>query len=191
MIRSYFSQGVLSKGLKNNLYNIEYINPRAHVHNKHKVVDDRPFGGGPGMVMKYQPLADSIIEAKKNSPHSQKVVYLSPQGRPLTQGMVNTLHQYDALILLCGRYEGLDQRVIDEHVDLEISIGDYIVTGGEIPAMTLIDSMVRLIPGVLNKIESTQEDSFYNGLLDCCHYTRPAVLPNGSRSLMYYYRETI
>ncbi|MDA0911319.1 MAG: tRNA (guanosine(37)-N1)-methyltransferase TrmD [Proteobacteria bacterium] len=151
------------------------INPRQFATNRYQTIDDRPFGGGPGMVMMYDPLQKAIAEAKKRLNKPAKVVYLSPQGKPLTQNLAKEFACEDALILLCGRYEGIDERLIERHVDEEVSIGDYVLSGGELPAMTLIDSIVRLLPGVLNDQASAVEDSFYDGLLDCPHYTRPAT----------------
>ena len=151
------------------------INPRQFAINRYQTIDDRPFGGGPGMVMMYEPLQKAIVEAKKRLKNSAKVVYLTPQGKPLTQNLVKEFACKNALIFLCGRYEGIDERLIERHVDEEVSIGDYVLSGGELPAMALIDSIVRLLPGVLNDQASAVEDSFYDGLLDCPHYTRPAI----------------
>lgn len=155
---------------------IETWNPRDFTHDKHRTVDDRPYGGGPGMLMMVQPLRDAIHTAKKGSPGKTKVIYLSPQGRKLDQKGVEELATNENLLLICGRYEGVDERIIQSEVDEEWSIGDFVMTGGEIPAMTLIDSVSRFIPGVLGDFASAEEDSFANGLLDCPHYTRPEVL---------------
>ena len=176
MFRSITDYGVTSKAVKTELLIIETWNPRDFAHDKHRTVDDKPYGGGPGMLMMVQPLRDAIVEAKAASPEKAKVIYLSPQGRKLDQRGVEELATNENLILICGRYEGVDERIIESHVDEEWSIGDFVTTGGEIPAMTLIDAVSRFIPGVLGDITSAQEDSFANGLLDCPHYTRPDVL---------------
>lgn len=173
--------GVSSRALKSNKASVNTVNPRDFAKNRYQSIDDRPFGGGPGMVMLYEPLEQSILKAKKTLKKPAKVVCLSPQGKPLTQNKVNDFAKQDALILLCGRYEGFDERLIQTDVDEEISVGDYILSGGELPAMTLIDSIIRLLPGVLNDANSAIEDSFHDGLLDCPHYTRPAILPDGQR----------
>lgn len=161
---------ILGRAIEENIINIECTNIRDFSKNKHKKVDDYPFGGGPGMVMKPEPIYDAIEHVKqKNS----KVIYLSPQGKVLTQEVANSLAKEEHLILLCGHYEGIDDRIIQNYVDEEISIGDYVLTGGEIPAMVLIDTITRLIPGVLSSEESFTEESHYNGLLEYPQYTRP------------------
>jgi len=181
MVNQYFTDGVISRAVSNGLVDMMTFNPRNHTHDRHQSVDDRPFGGGPGMVMSYIPLEKTILEAKKALGNEAKVVYLSPQGQRLSQSKVQSLLDNKVLVLLCGRYEGVDQRLIDRYVDEEISIGDYVLSGGELPAMVMMDAMIRLVPGVLNDQQSAVEDSFYSGLLDCPHYTRPAELPNGDR----------
>ena len=152
------------------------VTGRAVKQDKHKTVDDRPYGGGPGMLMMVQPLRDAIQAAKQAAEDGVKVIYLSPQGRKLDQSGVQQLSQYQKLILVCGRYEGIDERLIEAEIDEEWSVGDYVLTGGELPAMTLIDAVARFVPGVLGKQASAEEDSFADGLLDCPHYTRPEVL---------------
>lgn len=166
--------GVIGRARQNGLIQCHWWNPRDYTEDVHKTVDDRPYGGGPGMVMKTEPLDKAIAEARQLNT-SAKVVYLSPQGQPLTQGLVEQLSTEQGLILLCGRYEGIDERLLQKQVDLEISIGDYVLSGGEVPAMVLMDSVSRLLPGVLGHEDSAQQDSFVNGLLDCPHYTRPEV----------------
>lgn len=151
-------------------------NPRDFTHDRHRTVDDRPYGGGPGMLMMVQPLRDAIHAAKAAAGEGAKVIYLSPQGRKLDQQGVCELSVSQKLILVCGRYEGIDERVIQTEIDEEWSIGDYVLSGGELPAMTLIDSISRFVPGVLGDQASAEEDSFVDGLLDCPHYTRPEVL---------------
>ncbi|WP_395947477.1 tRNA (guanosine(37)-N1)-methyltransferase TrmD [Caedibacter taeniospiralis] len=167
--------GVSARAFNLGKASLHTINPRQFATNHYQTIDDRPFGGGPGMVMMYEPLQKAIFAAKKRLNKPAKVIYLSPQGKPLTQKRVKEFACEDALILLCGRYEGIDERLIERHVDEEVSVGDYVLSGGELPAMTLIDSIVRLLPGVLNDQNSAVEDSFYDGLLDCPHYTRPAT----------------
>ncbi len=176
MFRSVTDFGVTSQAIKKGFLSIETWNPRDFTHDKHRTVDDRPYGGGPGMLMMVQPLRDAINAARKASPGKTKVIYLSPQGRTLNQAGVEELATNKNLILICGRYEGVDERIIQSEVDEEWSIGDFVLTGGELPAMTLIDSVSRFIPGVLGDFASAEEDSFADGLLDCPHYTRPEVL---------------
>lgn len=154
-------------------------NPREFTSDKHRTVDDRPYGGGPGMVMMVKPLQSAITAAKLRQTQqgltSPRVIYLSPQGQPLTHQRVIELSAYSGLVLLCGRYEAVDQRLINSCVDEEISLGDFVLSGGELPAMALMDSIVRQLPGVLNDEDSAVQDSFVRGLLDCPHYTRPEV----------------
>ncbi|AAW85046.1 MULTISPECIES: tRNA (guanosine(37)-N1)-methyltransferase TrmD [Aliivibrio] len=176
MFRSVTDFGVTSQAIKKGLLSIETWNPRDFTHDKHRTVDDRPYGGGPGMLMMVQPLRDAITAAREASPGKTKVIYLSPQGRTLNQAGVEELATNENLILICGRYEGVDERIIQSEVDEEWSIGDFVLTGGELPAMTLIDSVSRFVPGVLGDFASAEEDSFADGLLDCPHYTRPEVL---------------
>jgi tRNA (guanine37-N1)-methyltransferase len=178
MFRAIADSGITSRAVKNGLVGLEYWNPRDFTEDAYRRVDDRPYGGGPGMVMLIEPLRRSIAaaraaaEAKGLQP---KVIYLSPQGRVLTQTGVRELAAEEALILLCGRYEGIDERLIRREVDAEWSIGDYVLSGGELPAMVLIDAVTRLLPGALGSEASAEEDSFTDGLLDCPHYTRPEV----------------
>lgn len=179
MFRSVTDFGVTGQAVKKGLLTVQTWNPRDFTHDKHRTVDDRPYGGGPGMLMMVQPLRDAIHEAKKTAPGKTKVIYLSPQGRKLDQQGVEELATNENLLLICGRYEGVDERIIQSEVDEEWSIGDFVMTGGEIPAMTLIDSVSRFVPGVLGDFASAEEDSFANGLLDCPHYTRPELL-NGT-----------
>jgi tRNA (guanine37-N1)-methyltransferase len=173
-----WDKGVCARAVKDGRVEISYISPRDYSDNSYHKIDDKPFGGGSSMVMMYNPLEKAITDVKKSLKKPPKVIYLSPQGKLLTQKIVRRLSKEKVLVLLCGRYKGIDERLIDRHVDEEISIGDYILSGGEIPAMVLMDSLVRLIPGVLNDKNSIVEDSFHDGLLDCPHYTRPRVLDN-------------
>ncbi|PST67606.1 tRNA (guanosine(37)-N1)-methyltransferase TrmD [Shewanella algae] len=176
MFRAVTDFGVTGRAVKNGLLEVQTWNPRDFTHDRHNTVDDRPYGGGPGMLMMVQPLRDAIHAAKAAAGEGAKVIYLSPQGRKLTQQGVSELAQSSKLILVCGRYEGIDERIIQTEVDEEWSVGDYVLSGGELPAMTLIDSVSRLVPGVLGKQASAEQDSFSDGLLDCPHYTRPECL---------------
>lgn len=179
MFRALTDSGITSRAVKNGLLSLECWNPRDFTEDAYRRVDDRPYGGGPGMVMLIEPLRRSIAAAKAAAQAkglAPKVIYLSPQGRVLTQAGVQELQQQEqALILLCGRYEGVDERLIRREVDAEWSIGDYVLSGGELPAMVLIDAMTRLLPGALGSDASAEEDSFTDGLLDCPHYTRPEI----------------
>lgn len=168
------NQSIIGKGKEKGLIDINLVNIRDFSKNKHKQVDDTPYGGGAGMVMK----ADVVYDAYKSLKAAKaKVIYMSPQGKVLNQSKVQALAEEEHIILLCGHYEGIDQRVLDEIVDEEISIGDYVLTGGEIPAMVLIDSVSRYVDGVIKK-ESTEEESFSNGLLEYPQYTRPETFLN-------------
>ncbi|WP_028108667.1 tRNA (guanosine(37)-N1)-methyltransferase TrmD [Ferrimonas futtsuensis] len=176
MFRAVTEFGVTGRAVKNGLIGLQTWNPRDFTHDRHRTVDDRPYGGGPGMLMMVQPLRDAIRAAKAEAGDEAKVIYLSPQGRPLTQQGVEELAQNKRMVLVCGRYEGIDERIIQSEVDEEWSVGDYVLSGGELPAMNLIDAVSRLVPGVLGKQASAEQDSFSDGLLDCPHYTRPEVL---------------
>lgn len=176
MFRAVTDFGVTGRAVKNGLLELHTWNPRDFTHDRHSTVDDRPYGGGPGMLMMVQPLRDAIHAARAAAGEGAKVIYLSPQGRKLDQLGVSELAQSSRLILVCGRYEGIDERIIQTEVDEEWSIGDYVLSGGELPAMTLIDAVSRLVPGVLGKQASAEQDSFSDGLLDCPHYTRPESL---------------
>lgn len=176
MFRAITEHGVTGRAVKSGLLQVECWNPRDFTHDKHRTVDDRPYGGGPGMLMMVQPLRDAIHAAKQAAGDGAKVIYLSPQGRKLTQAGVTELATNQTLILVAGRYEGIDERVIQTEVDEEWSIGDYVLSGGELPAMTLIDAVSRLVPGVLGDQASAEQDSFTDGLLDHPHYTRPELL---------------
>ena len=176
MFRAITDFGVTGRAVKRGLLDINCWNPRDFAHDKHRTVDDRPYGGGPGMLMMVQPLRDAIQAAKQAAGDDVKVIYLSPQGKKLTQSGVAELAQHQKLILVAGRYEGIDERVIQSEIDEEWSIGDYVLSGGELPAMTLVDAVSRLVPGVLGDMASAEQDSFTDGLLDCPHYTRPENL---------------
>lgn len=180
MFAALTASGVTRKALEAGRWSFTAWNPRDYADNAWRRVDDRPYGGGPGMVMQPGPLAKAIQAAKARQAAAglarSRVIYLSPQGRPLSHARVVELARCEAgLILLCGRYEGVDERLIERHVDEEISIGDFVLSGGELPAMVLMDAVIRQLPGVLGDAASAVEDSFVAGLLDCPHYTRPEV----------------
>jgi tRNA (guanine37-N1)-methyltransferase len=178
MFGAITAHGVTRRAVELGLIGVETCNPRDFTSDNYHRVDDRPFGGGPGMVMLPAPLDAALGYCKQRQLASglqPYTVYLSPQGAPLTHQKVAELAQKPALVLLCGRYEGVDERVIASYVDEEISVGDYVLSGGELPAMIVIDAVSRLLPGVLNTAASAVEDSFVDGLLDCPHYTRPEV----------------
>jgi len=165
--------GVTSRAVKQDKLILDYWTPRDFTQDKHQTVDDRPYGGGPGMVMKVEPLRRAIHAAKKALGQQTKVIYLSPQGRQLDQQGLKELATREAMILVAGRYEGIDERLIEHEIDEEWSIGDYVLSGGELAAMVMVDGIARLLPGVLGDEESAQQDSFMAGLLDHPHYTRP------------------
>ena len=175
MFAAISEYGITSRAVRQGLLNLNCWNPRTYTEDRHQTVDDRPFGGGPGMVMKIQPLERALSAAREAAGDRAKVIYLSPQGRQLKQAAVRELANEESLILIAGRYEGIDERFIEAHVDEEWSIGDYVLSGGELPAMVLIDAVTRLLPGALGHADSAEEDSFTDGLLDCPHYTRPEV----------------
>lgn len=171
--------GVTRRAIEQKRWGLTVWNPRDFTQDRHRTVDDRPYGGGPGMVMLAKPLEATIAAAKARQVElglpPPRVVFMSPQGRPLTHERAMALKNEPGLVLLCGRYEAVDQRLLDRCVDEEISIGDFVLSGGELPAMALMDAVVRLLPGVLGDEASAVEDSFVNGLLDSPHYTRPEV----------------
>lgn len=179
MFAAITQSGITRRAFEKNKCAISLWNPRDFTTDNYRTVDDRPYGGGPGMVMLAKPLEAAINAAKarqgQQGVSSPRVIYLSPQGRTLTHQRVMQLTAEPGLVLLCGRYEAVDQRLLDRCVDEEISIGDFVLSGGELPAMTLMDAVIRQLPGVLNDEGSAVEDSFVNGLLDCPHYTRPEV----------------
>jgi len=164
--------GVTSRAIREGLVELNFWSPRDFTEDKHQTVDDRPYGGGPGMLMKTEPLEKAIMAAREALPGA-KVIYLSPQGKPMDQLAINRLAAQESFILLCGRYEGIDERVIEAQVDEELSLGDFVISGGEIAAMACLDAVIRLQPGALGHEDSAAQDSFMNGLLDCSHYTRP------------------
>lgn len=173
MFKAIADFGVSGRAFKKGLVELKVWTPRDFAHDRHSTVDERPFGGGPGMVMMVQPLRDAIQAAKAWAGESAKVIYLSPQGQTLTQKGVEQLVGYPNVVLVAGRYEGIDERLLDTVIDEEWSVGDYVLSGGELPAMVLIDAITRLVPGALGHELSAEQDSFTEGLLDCPHYTRP------------------
>ncbi len=188
--------GVTGRAIERGQVQLHHWNPRDYTRDTHRTVDDRPYGGGPGMVMMVEPLQAAIAAARTAAPGS-RLLYMSPQGRQLDQQAAQELSQEDGLILLAGRYEGIDERLIEAYVDEEWSIGDYVLSGGELPAMVLMDALIRLLPGVLGHADSALQDSHVDGLLDCPHYTRPeviggsevpAVLKSGNHELIRRWR---
>ena len=174
MFTAISGYGISGRAFDNNLLSLECWNPRSFTTDVHQTVDSRPYGGGPGMVMMAEPLRDALHAARAALPKA-KVIYLSPQGRTLDQHAVESFAAREELILLCGRYEGVDERLLALEVDEECSIGDYILSGGELPAMVLIDAMIRVLPNALGHAESAKQDSFSSGLLDFPQYARPEV----------------
>ena len=172
MLRPVISSSILGRATDAGLLDVELIDIRPYSENKHKNTDDYPFGGGAGMVMLAQPIVDCMEDCTRGAANRRRI-YLSPKGRVLTQSMVENLAECDELVLLCGHYEGVDQRAIDLVIDEEISIGDYVLTGGEMAALVLIDAVARMVPGVLGSKDSAQDESFSSGLLEYPHYTRP------------------
>lgn len=180
MFGALTQQGVVGRAVEKQRIALEFWNPRDYATDRHRSVDDRPYGGGPGMLMKVDTLRAAIFAARERAQQATgltpTVIYLSPQGRKLDQQGVQTLASAGPLVVVAGRYEGIDERVVESDIDEEWSIGDYVLSGGELPAMVLIDAAARLIPGVLGHQDSAIEDSFNDGLLDCPHYTRPEVI---------------
>ena len=172
--------GVTGRAVRQGLVELSYWNPRHYARDRHRTVDDRPFGGGPGMLMKTAPLLDSLAAAQQQEGRG-RVIYLSPQGRRLDHETVARLASMPKLVLLCGRYQGVDQRVIDSAVDEEVSLGDFVISGGELAAMALIDAIIRLLPGALGDEDSAGSDSFADGLLLGPEYTRPRKWPGKRR----------
>jgi tRNA (guanine37-N1)-methyltransferase len=175
MIAAALEYGIVGRALTRGLLAVATEDPRAHTSDVHRTVDDRPYGGGPGMVMKPEPLLAAVRAAHARLPPGSPRVYLSAQGEPLTQSVVAGLARLPGLLLLAGRYEGIDERVVELGIDRELSLGDYVLSGGELAALVVIDALARLLPGALNDERSSAEDSFAQGLLDWPHYTRPEV----------------
>ena len=175
MLSALTEWGVTGRAARDGLYTVDTIDPREFATDKHGTVDDRPYGGGPGMVMKAPILSQSVSKAKKVLGEDALVVAMSPQGIAVDEAMISRLVAHQAIIFVAGRYEGFDERFIERDVDLELSVGDMVVSGGEMPAMLVMDSLIRRIPGVLGDEMSAEQDSFVDGLLDCPHYTRPEI----------------
>jgi len=168
--------GVVGRAVRRGLVEVLLWNPRDYTADAHRTVDDRPYGGGPGMLMKVGPLRTAMAAARTHAGRRSRTLYLSPQGRRLEQAMIASLSAESGVVLLAGRYEGIDERLIDTEIDEEWSIGDYVLSGGELAAMVVIDAVVRLLPDVLGHAESAVQDSYAHGLLDCPHYTRPETI---------------
>lgn len=175
MVQSIAEFGVVGRAVERQQVELSMTNPRDYTLDAHRTVDDRPYGGGPGMVMKCEPLEKAVVAAKAKLPPASPVVYLSPQGAVFDQAAAKRIAAMPGVVLLAGRYEGIDERFIETHVDEEWSLGDFVLSGGEVAAMAIMDAVTRLLPGVLGDDESAQQDSFMNGLLDHPHYTRPEV----------------
>ena len=173
MFQSVTEFGVTSRAVESGKLDVRCWNPRDYTDNEYRSVDDRPYGGGPGMVMMAKPLAGAIRAIRREVGNESPLIYLSPQGELLDQRIVKELSGQQSLILLAGRYEGIDERLVKRHVDREYSIGNYVISGGELAAMVIIDAVARQLPGVLGNEHSAHQDSFTEGLLDCPHYTRP------------------
>lgn len=176
MFEAIRGSGIPRRAIERGLLELQMWNPRDFTFDRHRTVDDRPYGGGPGMVMQYEPLRDALQAIRAADEQMAPVIYLSPQGRKLDQAGVQELAQRPRLILLAGRYEGVDERLIESEVDEEWSIGDFVLSGGELAAMVMIDAVTRLLPGALGHEDSAEQDSFSSGLLDYPHYTRPEVI---------------
>ncbi len=202
MFDALTQDGITGRAIERGLLQLAVTNPRDFTTDRHQTVDDRPYGGGPGMVMMLPPLRDAINatrEVQKNLGNGEsKVIYMSPQGRRLDQRLATELSQVPNLILVAGRYEGIDERLIESQIDEEISIGDYVLSGGELAAMVVIDAVTRLLPDALGHVDSALQDSFVDGLLDYPHYTRPeevdemavpAVLRSGNHQLIARWRQ--
>ena len=175
IIRSYVTQGMVGRAVERGLIAVGTEDPRSHATNVHRTVDDRPYGGGPGMVLKIEPLRTALRAAVERAPAGSPRVYLSAQGRRFTQADARRWAEAPGMVLLAGRYEGVDQRLLDAEIDDQVSVGDYVLTGGELPALVVLDAVARLLPGVLGAAESAEQESFSDGLLDWPHYTRPEV----------------
>lgn len=173
MFDAILDYGITGRAVDSQIIEVATFNPRNYTEDRHQTVDDRPYGGGPGMVMMVEPLRKAIAEARSWAGDGVKVIYLSPRGKVLNQHAVAQFACDEALVLIAGRYEGIDERLIALEVDEEWSIGDYVLSGGELAAMVLMDALIRLLPGALGHQQSAQQDSFSDGLLDCPHYTRP------------------
>jgi len=176
LIAAATGYGVTGRAINRGVASIATWDPREYANDRHRSVDDRPYGGGPGMVMGVEPLRSALRAARAAAPQGSRTIYLSAQGRVMNHAVVSELSELPGMILVAGRYEGVDERLIASEVDEELSIGDYVLSGGELAAAVVIDAVLRLLPGVLGDSESAQQDSFFSGLLDCPHYTRPEIV---------------
>jgi len=179
MFKALTENGVTRRAVESGLIELKTINPRDFSHDRHQTVDDRPYGGGPGMVMRVEPLKGAVEQAFDwlgCDRNEIEVIYLSPQGETLSSSAVDSLSEKKHFVMICGRYEGIDERFIEAFVDSEWSIGDYVLSGGELPAMVMLDALIRKLPGALGDEQSAEQDSFEDGLLDCPHYTRPETV---------------
>jgi tRNA (guanine37-N1)-methyltransferase len=197
MLDAVTTVGVSGRAVREGGLEVCAVNPRDYARDRHRSVDDRPYGGGPGMVMRPEPLADALRAARERAGEGAKTYYLSPQGQRFDDAMARELAREPGLVLLAGRYEGVDERLVEAEVDVELSIGDYVLSGGELAALVVIDAVARLLPGTLGHADSAAEDSFADGLLDCPHYTRPeafagrtvpAVLKSGDHAAIDRWR---
>lgn len=179
MVADGLHYGVCGRALEQGLATLLTVNPRDHAEDPHRNVDDRPYGGGPGMVLKEAPLRKAIHAARRTLPAGARTVFLGPQGQRLGQELVREMAGWEGMVLVCGRYEGFDERLVEAEADCEISLGDFVLSGGELAAMAVIDAVTRLLPGALGDDASAEEDSFSSELLDHPHYTRPEVLEDG------------
>lgn len=176
LVQAIGEYGIPRRAREAGLVSLGYQNPRDYTTDRHRTVDDRPFGGGPGMLMKVGPLRQAIQAARGRVPTGSPVIALTPQGKRIEQTEVNRLARLPGMVLVCGRYEGMDERILEMDVDEELSLGDFVLSGGEPAAMALIDAVIRQLPGALGHVDSAAQDSFMAGLLDCPHYTRPEVV---------------
>ncbi len=173
MVAAWAAHGVVGRAMSGGLLRLEMTNPREYAEGAHRAVDDRPYGGGPGMVMQVGPLRRALSSVRAAMPAGSTVIALGPQGRVFDQAVARSLSAAPGLVLVCGRYEGIDERLLETDVDLELSLGDYVISGGELAALVVADAVARLVPGVLGAVGSADQDSFSQGWLDCPHYTRP------------------
>lgn len=176
IINDYFTFGVMGRAMREGLVDLNVFDVRDYAHDVHKTVDDRPYGGGPGMVLMYEPLSSAVKAAKRKAPAGTKVGLVTPQGERFEQKTAVDTSELDGIIVVCGRYEGFDERFVEEFVDFEWSIGDYIVSGGELPALTCLDAIIRNLPAVVNNAQSILDESFLDGTLDYPQYTRPEIV---------------
>jgi tRNA (guanine37-N1)-methyltransferase len=199
---AFLNVGVVGRARERQLLQAAFWNPRDYAYDNYRTIDDRPFGGGPGMLMLIEPLKAALRAARESDSRPAKLVYMSPQGQRFTQNLAQQWAERERVILLCGRYEGIDERFINHYVDEEVSLGDFVLSGGEPAAWAMIDAVTRLLPGVLNHADSAIQDSFTHGLLDCPHYTRPesadegeipAILKSGDHQKIaaWRYRESL